>query len=124
MDNVRLVGRSQSERHLSGDRSRVFDVQSALHGARGLDMARELQPSIVLLDIMMPGIDGWETLERLKEDEQTRHLPVIVFTAREHQNGPDKSRSLGAVEYVRKPFRPEALVHKIREHLLAEGAAS
>jgi len=101
-----------------------FEVHSALHGARGLDLAKELQPSIILLDIMMPGIDGWETLERLKESEQTRHLPVIVFTAREHQHGPEKSRSLGAVEYVRKPFRPEVLVSKIREHLFAEGAAS
>ena len=79
-----------------------FVVHSALGGAQGLEMAKQLRPSIILLDIMMPGIDGWETLERLKEEDSTSELPVIVFTAREHSQGRNKSREMGAVEYFRK----------------------
>ncbi len=97
-----------------------FEVLSALGGVEGIEIARRMQPSIILLDIMMPGIDGWETLERLKADDSTRHLPVIVFTAREHSRGRTKSRELGAVEYFRKPFRPESLVQTIRQHLSQE----
>ncbi len=97
-----------------------FAVHSALSGAEGIEMAREIAPSIILLDIMMPGIDGWETLERLKEEEDLPDIPVIVFTAREHSQGRAKSRNLGAVEYFRKPFRPEVLIQTIRKHLQVE----
>ena len=96
-----------------------FEVHSALGGAEGIEMAGRIRPSVILLDIMMPGMDGWETLERLKADAATADLPVIVFTAREHSRGRAKSRELGAVEYFPKPFRPEALIHTIRGHMAA-----
>jgi DNA-binding response OmpR family regulator len=94
-----------------------FTVLSALSGMQGLDLVRREKPGIVLLDIMMPGMDGWETLQRLKADRECAPTPVIVFTAREQREGPQRARELGAVEYVRKPFRPEALVQTIRRHL-------
>ena len=94
-----------------------FEVHSALGGVQGLELARTLEPSLILLDVMMPGIDGWETLERLKDEPATRDVPVIVFTAREHSRGHEKCRELGGVEYVRKPFRPESLIRSIRAHL-------
>ncbi len=94
-----------------------FVVHSALSGLEGIEMAREIQPSIILLDIMMPELDGWETLERMKADEEVAPLPVIVFTAREHHQGRAKSAAMGAVEYFRKPFRPEALIQTIRRHV-------
>ena len=100
-----------------------FRVDAALSGPEGIEKARAQQPGIVLLDIMMPGMDGWETLERMKADERCKELPVIVFTAREHREGRSKSRELGAVEYFRKPFRPELLVQTIRRHLGAHAAA-
>lgn len=99
-----------------------FRVDAALSGPEGIAKAREMKPGVVLLDIMMPGMDGWETLERLKADAACAALPVIVFTAREHREGRSKSRELGAVEYFRKPFRPEALVQTIRRHLGAQAA--
>lgn len=94
-----------------------FEVHSATGGVHGLELAVKLQPSLILLDIMMPGIDGWETLERLKEQEEIRSIPVIVFTARENHRGSTRAQELGAVQYVRKPFRPEALLRSIRQHL-------
>jgi len=96
-----------------------FTVRSALSGPDGIEMARAVRPGVILLDIMMPGMDGWETLERLKADELCAPVPVIVFTAREHREGRSKAQELGAVEYFRKPFRPDALVQTIRRHLEA-----
>jgi len=101
-----------------------FTVHSALSGPDGIEKARVLQPGVILLDIMMPGMDGWETLERLKADRQCSAIPVIVFTAREHREGPGKATELGAVEYFRKPFRPDALVQTIRRHLDAASAVA
>jgi CheY-like chemotaxis protein len=100
-----------------------FEVHSALSGPEGIEKVRRLKPGIVLLDIMMPGMDGWETLERLKADPQCAGVPVIVFTAREQREGRARSQELGAVEYVRKPFRPEALAQTIRHHLQARTPA-
>jgi len=101
-----------------------FEVHSALSGPEGIEKVRRLKPGIVLLDIMMPGMDGWETLERLKADRLCSPIPVIVFTAREHREGPSKAVELGAVEYFRKPFRPDALVQTIRRHLDAASAVA
>jgi len=100
-----------------------FTVHSALSGPEGIDKAREVRPGVILLDIMMPGMDGWETLERLKADTGLHAVPVIVFTAREHREGRSKAQELGAVDYFRKPFRPEALVQTIRRHLDAPSTA-
>jgi putative two-component system response regulator len=68
---------------------------------------------------MMPGIDGWETLERLKADAATADIPVIIFTGRESQQGVSRSKEMGAVAYLRKPFRPELIVETIRATLEA-----
>jgi len=101
-----------------------FEVDSALSGREGIEKALAQRPGVVLLDIMMPGMDGWETLERLKAEPACATVPVIVFTAREQREGRAKSRELGAVEYFRKPFRPEALVQTIRRHLDAKATAA
>jgi len=101
-----------------------FEVDSALSGREGIEKALAQRPGVVLLDIMMPGMDGWETLERLKAEPACATVPVIVFTAREQREGRAKSRELGAVEYFRKPFRPEALVQTIRRHLDSKSAVA
>jgi two-component system OmpR family response regulator len=101
-----------------------FTVHSALSGPEGIDKARAIRPGVILLDIMMPGMDGWETLERLKADGGLTAVPVIVFTAREHREGRSKAQDLGAVDYFRKPFRPDALVQTIRRHLAATSTSA
>ncbi len=94
-----------------------FRVESAINGEEGIAKARELAPDLILLDIMMPGIDGWETLTRLKRDQQTSGIPVIIFTAREHSRGHQKSTEMGAADYFRKPFEPDELIELVEKHI-------
>jgi DNA-binding response OmpR family regulator len=94
-----------------------FRVESATNGESGISKARELRPDLVLLDIMMPGIDGWETLTRLKRDPETAPIPVIIFTAREHARGHQKSTEMGAADYFRKPFEPDELIELVEKHI-------
>ena len=94
-----------------------FRVESAMNGEDGIAKARDLRPDLVLLDIMMPGIDGWETLTRLKRDAATATIPVVIFTAREHSRGHQKSTEMGAADYVRKPFEPDELIELVEKHV-------
>ncbi|MEQ1631271.1 MAG: response regulator [Planctomycetota bacterium] len=93
-----------------------FRVESATNGEDGIAKARSLSPDLILLDIMMPGIDGWETLTRLKRDQATANVPVIIFTAREHARGHQKSAEMGAADYFRKPFEPDELIELVEKH--------
>ncbi|MFH0919279.1 MAG: response regulator [Fibrobacterota bacterium] len=89
----------------------------ANNGEKGLKMAETEKPDIILLDIMMPGMDGWEVLSRLKDNPATHDIPVVVFTAKEYSNGPNLARSKGAVDYVAKPFEPEHLYQVLLRNL-------
>ncbi|MBM4059671.1 MAG: response regulator [Planctomycetes bacterium] len=94
-----------------------FRVDSATNGEDGIAKARSRSPDLILLDIMMPGIDGWETLTRLKRDPATAGIPVVIFTAREHARGHQKSSEMGAVDYFRKPFEPDELIELVAKHV-------
>ena len=94
-----------------------FRVESATNGEEGIAKARSAAPDLILLDIMMPGIDGWETLTRLKRDPATAGIPVVIFTAREHARGHQRSAEMGAVDYFRKPFEPDELIELVEKHV-------
>ncbi|MCC7064426.1 MAG: response regulator [Planctomycetes bacterium] len=94
-----------------------FRVESATNGEDGIAKARSQSPDLILLDIMMPGIDGWETLTRLKRDAATAGIPVVIFTAREHARGHQKSSEMGAADYFRKPFEPDELIELVEKHV-------
>ena len=94
-----------------------FRVESATNGEDGIGKARAQTPDLILLDIMMPGIDGWETLTRLKRDPATVGIPVVIFTAREHSRGHQKSSEMGAADYFRKPFEPDELIELVEKHV-------
>ncbi|HZN40465.1 MAG TPA: response regulator [Planctomycetota bacterium] len=94
-----------------------FRVESATNGEEGIAKARSEAPDLILLDIMMPGIDGWETLTRLKRDAATVNIPVVIFTAREHSRGHQKSSEMGAADYFRKPFEPDELIELVEKHV-------
>jgi DNA-binding response OmpR family regulator len=85
------------------------NVLEAENGERGLEIAREERPDAVLLDVMMPGLDGWTVAQRLLEDEATRRIPIIFLTARADIR--DRARGLGAggLDYITKPFNPVEL---------------
>jgi len=94
-----------------------FRVESAMNGEDGIVKASGSSPDLILLDIMMPGIDGWETLTRLKREPATAGIPVVIFTAREHTRGHQKSADLGAADYFRKPFEPDELIDLVEKHI-------
>lgn len=88
-------------------------VISVGDGERALEAVRETLPDLVVLDGMMPGLDGFEVLRRLKEDEATRRIPVVMLTARKMEADVVAGLTLGADEYMVKPFMPEELMMRI-----------
>src|SRR5262249_57040927 len=92
-------------------------VATEKDGARGLDRAREVKPDVVLLDIMMPGTGGMELLSAMQADDELRWVPVVFVTAVDDPRSEEKAFALGAVDYVRKPFRVFDLQARIRTAL-------
>jgi DNA-binding response OmpR family regulator len=91
-----------------------MDVLEAADGRTGLDLAREQQPDVVLLDVMMPGLDGWRVAEELLEDDRTRGIPIIFLTARAEFRDRARGLDIGGVDYVTKPFNPLDLAELVR----------
>ncbi len=94
-----------------------FDVITATNGREGLDKAFSEVPDAIILDVRMPGLDGWQVCESLKKNPQTTTIPLIFLTAYSQKNDFEKSKKLGADLFLTKPLDPEELVHKIREIL-------
>ncbi len=94
-----------------------IDVVEAADGPTGLEKARDDQPDVVLLDVMMPGLDGWRVAEQLLEDEQTRDIPIIFLTARAEFRDRAKGLDIGGIDYVTKPFNPLELAPLVRRLL-------
>ena len=89
-------------------------VAEAADGATGLELARNDPPDIVLLDVMMPGLDGWRVAEELLSDERTNRIPIIFLTARAEFRDRARGLNIGGVEYVTKPFNPLELATLVR----------
>ncbi len=87
-----------------------FDVIDAPDGATALDRAARQRPDVIFLDLMMPQMDGWEVLRRLKEDDATADIPVVLLTARTGEEDQMRGWQEGILEYVSKPFNPLSLV--------------
>ncbi|MCJ7652386.1 MAG: response regulator [Actinobacteria bacterium] len=92
-----------------------FEVLEAFSGVRGVVMAKSELPDIVLLDIMLPDIDGFDVCRKLKLDPTTKNIPVVFVTAKAGHEHLDRGMSLGAQGYITKPFRPEVLIEKLYE---------
>lgn len=97
--------------------SKGLNVQIAYNGEEALEKARALHPNLILLDIMMPKMDGFEVLEKLKNEENTSGIPVIMLTARKSREDMNRASELGAVEYITKPFKAVEVVDKVLRHL-------
>lgn len=97
--------------------SKGLSVQIAFNGKEALEKAGSILPSLILMDIMMPEMDGLEVLEKLKEDPLTANIPVIMLTARKSREDMQKARDLGAVEYITKPFKAVEVVDKVLRHI-------
>jgi DNA-binding response OmpR family regulator len=94
-----------------------MNVLEAADGPSGLDVAREEVPDVVLLDVMMPGLDGWRVAEHLLDDERTNGIPIIFLTARAEFRDRARGLDIGGVDYVTKPFNPLELAPLVRELL-------
>jgi two-component system, OmpR family, phosphate regulon response regulator PhoB len=95
-----------------------IEVTEAEDGKVGLESARAEPPDVILLDVMMPGMDGWQVFSELLNDERTAHVPIVFLTARAELRDQARGLELGGVDYVTKPFNPLHLAPMI-EDLLA-----
>jgi len=96
-------------------------VSVASGGAEGLQKAAAENPDLILLDVMMPEMDGYETIKALKSQPGTRHIPVVFLSARAQQAEIQKGRELGAVGYLVKPFDPMSLAAQLEAILSSSG---
>jgi len=94
-----------------------MEVLEAPDGLRGLDLARSGQPDIVLLDVMMPGLDGWRVAAELLEDDRTNAIPILFLTARAEIRDRARGLDIGGIDYVTKPFNPLELAPLVDELL-------
>jgi diguanylate cyclase (GGDEF)-like protein len=100
-----------------------YRIKVANNGKDGLELAERVQPDLILLDIMMPDMDGFETCRRLKENAKTRNIGVIFVTAMSGETDAEKGINQGAVDYITKPFVIPVAKARIRNHLLIKQQA-
>src|SRR2546429_6261185 len=91
-----------------------MEVLEASDGPTGLEKARNEEPDVILLDVMMPGLDGWQVAEELLDDDRTRSIPIVFLTARAEVRDRVRGLDLGGIDYVTKPFYPIALAPQVR----------
>jgi two-component system alkaline phosphatase synthesis response regulator PhoP len=94
-----------------------MEVFEAGDGPSGLEQARSSRPDVILLDVMMPGLDGWAVAEELFGDAETRDIPIVFLTARAELRDRARGLELGGVDYVTKPFNPVELASLVRNLL-------
>jgi two-component system cell cycle response regulator DivK len=91
-----------------------YDIVEAADGATGVAMAAEQRPDLILMDIQLPVIDGYEATRRIKADPATRHIPIVAVTSYALVGDEAKTREAGCDGYVAKPFSPRQLLEKVR----------
>ncbi len=95
-----------------------YRISVALNGGDAIKIASgDNAPDLILLDVVMPGLDGYQVCSMLKNDEQTKHIPVIFVTAMTELENEEKGLSLGAVDYISKPFNPSIVLARVKTHL-------
>jgi DNA-binding response OmpR family regulator len=92
-----------------------FDVITANNGELAVEKATQMQPDLIVLDIMMPVLDGYETCRRLKRQAETKNIPVILLTAKGREADKRLGFEVGAADYIVKPFSPSRLISRIEE---------
>ncbi len=101
-----------------------FDVVDARDGVEGLTKAKEEKPDLILLDIMLPNMNGYEVCANLKRDPETSNIPVLFLTARDDTDSVIRAHRAGADDYIVKPFSTTILFNKINRHLAARKRAA
>lgn len=99
-----------------------FRVETARDGREAIDKARALQPDLILMDLSLPGIDGWEATRLLKAAPDTKHLIIIALSAHALAAEGERARAAGCDGFIAKPCLPPDLVHEISKYLKGQGA--
>jgi two-component system alkaline phosphatase synthesis response regulator PhoP len=101
-----------------------YRVVAVEDGLQALEKARELLPSLIMLDIMMPLMTGFEVLAELKKDERTRSISVLLVTAQSNEEEVLKGLEMGAEDYITKPFSPNELAARVKKVLMRTNRSS
>jgi len=101
-----------------------YEPLEAITGEEGVALAETHRPDLILMDIQLPGLDGYEATRRIKANPALRHIPVIAVTSYALSGDEVKAKAAGCDAYVTKPFSPRALLAKVREYLPAGAAGS
>ena len=100
----------------------IYKTRIATNGAKALELASQAPaPDLILLDVMMPEMDGYEVCSRLKSDANTRDIPVIFLTGQTETADETKGFEVGAVDYIHKPFSPAIVKARVHTHLVLRG---
>lgn len=94
-----------------------YQVEIVEDGEEALNAVRREHPDLILLDLLMPKIDGFEVLKILKGDEATKQIPIIVLTAKAEEEDRQRAMDLGANDYMTKPFKPQDLWDRLKHYL-------
>jgi two-component system, cell cycle response regulator DivK len=94
-----------------------FRVEEAGNGPEGLEKAFALQPALIVMDLLMPGMDGWAAVRRLKADSRTTFSPIVVITGAPHSDGARRAHEAGCDAYIIKPCLPQTLLRVVRDLL-------
>jgi len=98
-------------------RGEGFEPRMAVDGNDCLEQVARNRPDLIILDVMMPGCDGFEVCRRLKSDPESADIPIIMLSARGQEHDRERGASLGAADFMTKPYSPAELVRKVRELL-------
>ena len=90
-----------------------FRVAGASDALRGIQLAEELQPAVILMDAALPGLSGWDAIEQLKSNSATRRIPVLMLTGHVLDNAKERAMAMGAVGFIAKPCLPDDLTRQI-----------
>jgi DNA-binding response OmpR family regulator len=97
--------------------SKGYDVEGAMNGQSALESVANFKPDLVLLDIMIPGIDGFEVCQRIKDNPATKDIPVIMLTAKKSREDMVRGEQVGADWYITKPFKSAMVIETIQRFL-------
>lgn len=98
--------------------SKGYDVIAANNGLEGLKKAEDEKPSVVILDVKMPGMDGFEVLNKLRADPKTQYMPVIMLTQKRETESVFKAADIGTTDYIMKPFSLQELLKMVKRYSL------
>jgi CheY-like chemotaxis protein len=121
---VLVVDDYQDAREMYSEYLKVsgYRVAEARTGLEAVAKARELKPDCILMDLSLPGIDGWEATRQLKSDKSTTHIPIVAITGHASELASRDARAAGCSSYVLKPALPDAVVAEVKKALLAASA--